>query len=413
MPAKNKFKRSFAFVAKPDCFSGMGRILVNRVALAGVLVLLGGCAKEALGPAMGPPTVKVDQPVNKRVTEFSEFTGRLEPVEMVQVRPRVTGYIDSIHFEEGQRVEKGQLLYVIDPRPFEARVNQRRAQVSQAEAELSLAEANLHRAERLIDSDAISEEELDIRRSQQLQAQADLEAAEAALESARLELSFTEVKAPIEGIADRYLVTEGNLVTGDAQNATLLTTIVPHDPIYAVFEVDERSFLRNLRSYFNGEFPGRREAGAIPVYLGLDDEEGFPREGTINFASNQLDPGTATLTVRAVFENEDEFLTPGLFARLRVPQSQEKDGVLIPQEAIGARQSIRYVWVVNDDNTAEQRQVKLGPIIDGMRLVREGLTGDETIVVSGVQFVQPGAPVKPEPAGKSGEAGSPVEGGGA
>jgi len=370
--------------------------------------MLAGCGKQGAEPPGseapgGPPTVTVDQPVKKVVTEFSEFTGRLEAVETVEVRPRVTGYIDSIHFDEGQRVERGQRLYVIDPRPFQAQVNQRKAQVSQARAAVALAEANRHRAERLIQSDAISEEELDIRRSQQLQAQADLEAAQAALESAELELSFTEVTAPIEGIADRYYVTVGNLVTGDAQNATLLTTIIPHDPVYAVFEVDERSFLRNLRSYFSGNFPGRSDTGTIPAFLGLDDEEGFPREGKINFASNQLDPGTATLTVRAVFENDDEFLTPGLFARIRVPQSREKEGVLIPLEAVGARQSLRYVWVVGEDNIAEQRRVTLGPVIDGLRLVREGLDGSETIIISGVQFVQPGAAVNPQPASRPGE----------
>ncbi|MGE9297236.1 MAG: efflux RND transporter periplasmic adaptor subunit, partial [Puniceicoccales bacterium] len=281
-----------------------------------------------------------------------------------------------------------------------AQVNQRKAQVSQAEAQMSLADANKLRAERLIESDAISEEELDIRRSQQLQAQADLEAAKASLEAAELDLSFTRVTAPIEGIADRYFVTEGNLVTGENQSATLLTTIVPHNPIYAVFEVDERSFLKNLRSYFNGNYPGRSETGAIPAYLGLDGEEGYPREGSINFASNRLDPGTATLTVRAIFDNDDGFMTPGLFARIRVPQSKEKDGILIPQEAVGASQSIRYVWVVKDDNTVAQRQIKLGPVIDGMRLVNEGLEGDETIIISGIQFVQPGAPVNPQPAPK-------------
>ena len=338
-------------------------------------------------------SVPVANPIELELTEYEDYTGRLEAVEIVDVKPRVSGYIKSIHFREGQKVQKGDLLFVIDPRPFQAQVNRLKAQVAQTEAALNLARANKNRAERLIESRAISQEEIDIRESEAYQAQADLEAAQAELKAAELDLGFTQIIAPIDGIADRYFVTLGNLVTGDL---TSLTTIMPHAPIHAYYEVDEGSFLRGVRAYFEGDQPGRGSGVKIPAYLGLDDEEGFPHEGFIDFASNQIDPDTATITIRALFENKNEFLTPGLFARIRVPVSKKKKRILIPDTSIASDQAIRYVWVVGADNTPERRQIELGPRHENYRIIRSGLTIKDRIVISGIQFMRPGISLDPQ-----------------
>ncbi|MEO0509894.1 MAG: efflux RND transporter periplasmic adaptor subunit [Verrucomicrobiota bacterium] len=359
-----------------------------------LIALLTGCGKkESVQQAPQALPVQVAAPLQKPVIEYAQFTGRLEAVEMVEVKPRVSGYIESVNFEEGEKVSKGDLLFIIDPRPFQAQVNRLKAQLQQQEAALSLAQANLKRAESLIEVAAISQEEADIRRSESLQAEADLAAAKAELEAAELDLSFTQIMAPIDGIADRFQATTGNLVTGDV---TTLTTIVPHDPIYAYYEIDERSFLAGVRRYFDGESPGRGSDVQIPAYLGLDDEDGFPHEGIIDFASNQLDPDTATITIRALFENENEFLTPGLFARIRVPVSREKERILIPDTAIGTDQNLKYVWVVSEGNTPERRIIELGPKHEGYRIVHKGLSQEDRFVVKGIQFIRPGVTLDPQ-----------------
>jgi multidrug efflux system membrane fusion protein len=368
--------------------------LTTAVAL---LTILTGCQPEtkddAISSAPKAFPVPVTQPTIKKIAEYADYTGRLEAVEIAEVRPRVSGYIESIHFAEGQMLHAGDLLYKIDPRPFQAQVNRLKAQVNQAEAALSLAQANLNRSQKLIEVNAISREEADIRKSEALQAEADLEAAIASLDAANLDLEFTQVVAPIDGIADRREVTVGNLVVA---SQTELTTIVPHKPIYAYYEVDERTFLSTARQLFKGEAVPRRNEMNIPAWLGLDDEEGFPHEGVINFASNQLNPNTATLTVRALFQNEDEFLTPGLFARIRVATSEKAERILIPDTAIGTDQTIKYVWVVKTDNSVQRRTLELGPMHQDLRIVRSGLTADERIITSGTQFIRPGMTVAPQ-----------------
>lgn len=354
---------------------------------------LSGCSESESAAAPQAPTVTVATPQVKEVTEWSEYTGRLEAVETVEVRPRVSGYIDSIRFAEGQKVKAGDLLAIIDPRPFQAQVNRLKAQVAQAEAAQQLAETNLTRAKRLIENRAISQEELDVRSSESRQTEADLEAAKAELAAAQLDLDFTRVTAPIDGIVDRHLITAGNLV----DPSTMLTTIVPHSPIYAYFEVDERSFLRDLRRH--GSTLG--SSGSVRAEMGLDDEQGFPHEGVINFTGNQLNPNTATITLRALFKNEDEFLTPGLFARVRIPAGKPDDALLIPDAAIGSDQSLKYVWVIGKDNLPERRTLELGPKFEGKRIVRSGLQADDQIVVNGIQYVRPGAPVNPVEAEKT------------
>ena len=373
---------------------------MNQQALFRILMLLSfllltACErKQTSSEGQQALSVPVANPIELELTEYADYTGRLEAVEMVDVKPRVSGYIKSIHFKEGQKVQKGDLLFVIDPRPFQAQVNRLKAQVAQAEAALKLANANKKRAERLIESRAISEEEVDIRESEAYQAKADLEAAQAELEAAELDLGFTQVIAPINGIADRHFVTLGNLVTGDL---TSLTTIIPHAPIHAYYEVDERAFLRGVRAYFEGDQPGRGSGVKIPAYLGLDDETGFPHEGFIDFASNRIDPDTATITIRALFENKNEFLTPGLFARIRVPVSKKRKRILIPDTSIASDQAIRYVWVVGADNTPERRQIELGPQHENYRIIRSGLTTEDRIVTSGIQYIRPGITLNPQP----------------
>jgi RND family efflux transporter MFP subunit len=336
----------------------------------------------------------VANPLTQEVTEWAEYTGRLEAVETVEVRPRVDGYINSINFTEGQKVKAGDLLAVIDPRPFQAQVNRLEAQVTQAEAALQLADANLKRAIRLIENKAISQEEADIRKSESLQASADVAAAEAELAAAQLDLDFTRVIAPIDGIADRHIVSAGNLVN----NSTVLTTIVPHSPIYAYFEVDERSFLRDIRRHQGDAKAGNKTNLNALAEMGLDDEPGFPHMGLIDFTSNRLNPNTATITLRALFENADEFLTPGLFARVRIPLGDAKQSVLIPDAAISSDQSLKYVWVLGKDNMPERRTIELGPKFQGLRIVRSGLSADEQIVINGIQYVRAGAPVTPQEA---------------
>ncbi|MGZ0707562.1 efflux RND transporter periplasmic adaptor subunit [Coraliomargarita sp. W4R53] len=376
----------------------MKKQLTLAVSTIAILAVLVGCDKEAAAPSAAANAalpVPVANPTVQNIAEYADYTGRLEAVEIVDVRPRVSGYIESIHFTEGQKVKAGDLLYVIDARPFQAQVNRLKAQVNQAEAALALANANLKRSQKLIEVNAISQEEADIRSSEALQAEADLAAAIASMEAAHLDLEFTQVIAPIDGIADRREVTVGNLVVA---SETELTTIVPHSPIYAYYEVDERAFLRSIRRYAKVENLGRGSDAQIPAWLGLDDETGYPHEGVINFKSNQLNPNTATLTVRALFENEDEFLTPGLFARIRVATTDKSDRILIPDTAIGTDQTIKYVWALTPENGVERRTLELGPTHEGLRIVRSGLTTEDRIIVSGIQFIRPGMTVDPQPA---------------
>ncbi|MGD7653227.1 MAG: efflux RND transporter periplasmic adaptor subunit [Verrucomicrobiales bacterium] len=360
-----------------------------------LVALLPACSDRNAQSSKKPQPFQVEfsTPLVKEIIEYADHTGRLEALEMVELRPRVSGYIQSVHFTEGQKVNKGDLLFVIDPRPFETEVSRHMALVRQNEAAFALAESNLVRGEKLVLNHSISREESEIRQSKALQAHAELQAAKANLKHAELDLEFTRVTAPITGIAGRYHATVGNLVVGEALTATLLTTIVPRSPIYAYFEVDERSLLHRTRHFFNGGQPNLLTEKNIPAYLGLEDETGFPRQGLINYRSNQLDPDTATITIRARFENEDEFLTPGLFARIRVPVSDKSERILIPDSAIGTDQAVKYVWTLNSDDKPERRTLTLGPKHENYRVVYAGLAKTDRIIVRGIQFVRPGVPL--------------------
>jgi len=363
------------------------------------LLALTGCDQQATQAkaVSPPPPVTVAKPVVKDVMEWDEFVGRYDAVESVEIRARVGGYLQSIHFRDGAMVNKGDLLFVIDPRPFKATVDDMTASVASAEARLELASAELRRIEPLVRSSAAPERQLDERRQQFRSARADLDRARAQLARARLDLEFTEVRAPIAGRISRKFVSEGNLVVGGGAGggeSTLLTTLVALDPIYFYFDVDERSYIGYMRMSQTGERASSRDT-AQPVEVALADEKTFTHRGKMDFVDNRLDAATGTMRGRAVFENKDLQLTPGMFGRLRIPGTGTYKGVLVPEEAVVTDQDRRIVYVVNAENVAVAQPVRLAQQVDGYRIVREGLKGDETIVVNGLMRVRPGAKVQP------------------
>ena len=356
----------------------------TAVALA-AMVVLSGCqrstAHSAAPVAAAPAQVTVAQVVHRPLRDWSEFTGRLEAIQSVEIRPRVSGYIDRVAFQEGARVKKNQILFRIDPRPFRAETERQYAARQRAQSELELAKANHARAQRLIGENAISREEFERLSSADSVAASDLAAATAALSAAKLNLEFTEVRAPVDGRVSRALITQGNLVSSDS----LLTTVVSDNPIYASFDSDEQTYLRYSRNAAN------RAAGVDPVYMGLADEKDFPHAGRLNFVDNQVDRRTGTIRARAIFENPDGIFTPGLFVRIRLVGRDTRDAVLIDDRAVGTDLGKKFVFVLKTDSTVDYRGVVLGPEVDGLRIVNEGLEPGEVIVVNGLQRVRPGA----------------------
>ncbi|MDJ1158516.1 efflux RND transporter periplasmic adaptor subunit [Chelatococcus sp. SYSU_G07232] len=361
-----------------------------------MLASLGACGDEAqpkkAQAAPPPPPVTVAKPLVKEIVEQDDFSGRFDAIDIVEVRARVSGYLESVAFTDGSVVKKGDLLFVIDRRPYRATLDQAEATLVSAQARLSFAESDLERAESLRKTGNISDQLLDQRRQNYLTAKAELDRAEATVREARLNYEFTEIRAPISGRIGRKLVSEGNLVNA---NQSLLTTIVSLDPIYFYFDVDERSFLAYCRAF---EVPadGVHRCKSSSVKLALTDEKEPTRVGTLDFVDNRVDQATGTVRVRAILPNKDLFITPGLFGQVRVPGSKPYQGVLVPDEAIATDQERRLVWVVGDDGGVSARPVRPGPRIDGYRVVRQGLKGDETIVINGLQRVRPGAKVTPQ-----------------
>jgi RND family efflux transporter MFP subunit len=354
--------------------------------------LLSACGRnEAAVPQAAPaPQVTVAQAISRKVTEFDEFTGRFEAVERVEIRPRVSGYISSLNFTDGSEVKKGDVLFVIDPRPYVAERDRARAQLAQARSQLVLAKSERERATKLLSQHAISQEELDTRSAGDEEAQANVAAAQAALDAAALNLEFTRVTAPISGRISRALVTSGNFVSN---GQTLLTTLVSLDPIYVTFDGDEQAYLKyakRAREAAHGAADGTRD----PVQVGLADENGYPHQGTMVFVDNALDPATGTIRNRALLDNHERVFTPGLFARIRLLGGLQHEAVLVNDSAIGTDQTVRYVLVVGAGSKVEYRPVQLGPVIDGLRVVQSGLAPGETIVVNGLQRVRPGAQVQ-------------------
>jgi RND family efflux transporter MFP subunit len=326
------------------------------------------------------------------ITEWDDYTGRFVAKQRVDVRARVSGYLDSVHFSEGQTVEVGQLMFVIDPRPFEAEVARARAEVDRVETTLKVANLEFERSERLESSRAMSRETMEERRASRDAARAEVEAARAQLRAAELELSFTEVRAPMSGRASDIRIDVGNLISGGAADSTLLTTIVLLDPIELEFEGSESEFLRYTRLDTAGTRHSSRDT-PNPVEARLMDEDEWVHKGVMTFVDNEIDPLTGTMRGRATFPNPDHVLLPGMFARARLYGSGEHEAILIPDAAVMADQATKLVMVVNSENVIEPKPVILGPLIDGLRVVRSGLTGSERIVVNGLLRAQPGRKV--------------------
>jgi RND family efflux transporter MFP subunit len=362
--------------------------------VTGALACVSACTKSA-PQAAAPPEVSVAQVIEKPVKDWDEFTGRLQAVETVEIRPRVSGYIDKVAFTEGSLVKSGDLLFVIDPRPYQAEYGRAAADVKRFKTALELARIELVRVQRLRDSGAVSEEELDQRKSSVAQGEANVAGSEAALETASLNLNFTRVTSPIAGRVSRAEVTRGNLVTGGNNGGTLLTSVVSMDPIYLYFDGDEQAYLRYTKMARSGERQSSRDT-ANPVQVGLADEEGFPHAGTVDFVDNQLNPQTGTIRARAVLPNKDGQFTPGMFARVQLLGSGEYTAILIEDRAVNTDQNQKYVLLLGANNQIEYRKVKLGRVINGLRVVHEGLKPGDVIVVNGAQRVHPGITVTPQ-----------------
>jgi multidrug efflux system membrane fusion protein len=368
----------------------MGKLhtLAGLLAAAGLAgAVLTGCADanskdEAAAPAAPPVSAAVV--LEKPVAETQEFSGRLEAVETVEIRPRVSGYITAVNFRPGAEVKKGEVLFVIDPRPYQAEADRAGAAAGAARARADLARLELQRAERLLADKAIAQREFDEKAAAQKELDASARAAQAQYEAARLNLAYTRITAPIDGRVSKAEITLGNLVDASA----VLTSVVSTDRIYASFDGDEQTYLR----------VGARAQRAQPavVKVGLANEEGFPHEGRLEFVDNQLDARTGSVRMRATLPNPDRALAPGLFARVQVGSPVASKAIVINDRAVGTDQSRKYVVVVGADGKAEYRQVALGPVVDGMRVVRSGLKAGEKIVVGGLQRVRPGSPVTPQ-----------------
>ncbi len=368
------------------------RLLTLSALLIGSLFT--GCGKQAQPPTP-LPVVSVTQPVVREVVEWDEYIGRLESPETVEVRARVSGYLDKVHFKEGKEVKKGDLLFTIDPRPYQAEFDHANAEYERAVSQTDLAKNDFERAKRLIATKAISEEDYDTKSKTYTAVQAAVRSAKATLDSAKLNLEFTQIHAPIDGRISRAVVTEGNLISSGVagSGATLLTTIVSLNPLYLYGDADERSVLKYLHLRREGTRVSARDE-LIPAEMGLADEAGFPHKGYMDFVDNRIDPGTGTMRARGVFSNEDHSLSPGFFGRIRIPGSGKYPALLIPDRALGSDQAQKFVYVVNAEKKVEFRPVKIGPMIDGLRVVKEGLKPGEQIVIEGLLRVRPGIVVE-------------------
>ena len=369
--------------------------------LAAAPLLLTACGNDAAQAAAAQgapaaPQVTVAEVVKRSITDFSEFSGRIEAIERVELRPRVSGTIESVSFREGAEVKKGDVLFVIDPRPYEAKLKGARAELERAQSARRQAKTERERAEKLLALRALSQEEFDARTAGSEKADADVQAAQAAVDAAALDLTFTQVRAPIAGVVGKAEITAGNFVNS---GQTLLTRLVSPDPVYVRFEGDEAAYLRRAQA--------QRASGnarqAQQVWIGLANETGHPHQGTLVFTDNELDTATGTITARAKLENHDRLFTPGLFARVKVGEGDSHDAVLVRDSAVGTDQNRRFVYVVTPENTVEYRAVQLGALVDGLREVRDGLVPGDAVVVNGLQRVRPGAPITPEHVAMTGD----------
>ena len=379
------------------------RPLVLALGAAGIAALIAGCsdatgkAAEGQTQAQAGPPVSAATVLEKRVAETQEFSGRLEAIDRVEIRPRVSGFITSVNFKPGAEVKKGDVLFVIDQRPYQAEYDRAEAAAKSARAKAELAKIELARAEKLLGDKAIAQREYDERAAGLKELDATARAAEAQADAARLNLGYTRVVSPIDGRVSKAEITLGNLVDASA----VLTSVVSLDRIYASFDGDESTYLR---------VSGQSHAGEpVQVRVGLANEDGFPHEGKLEFVDNQLDTRTGSVRMRATFENKDRSMAPGLFARVQIGGGSEKDTILITDRAVGTDQSRKFVFVVGKEGKAEYREVSLGPVVDGLRVVRSGLKPGEKVVVNGLQRVRPGAPISAQTVPMVASAGVPAK----
>lgn len=370
--------------------AGLRRI-VPAIVLA---VSLAGCGKDEETAVAGPLPVTVATPTQRTTTDWDEFTGRFDAIQQVQVRARVTGFVTKVAFTDGAAVKAGDLLYEIDSRQYEAAVDQAQGQLDDAKAKVNLAQKELDRATTLIKTQAISENIVDQRSQALAAAQASTLQAVGGLKQAKLNEEYTKVVAPIDGRISRHLVTVGNLVQGSESGATLLTSIVSMNPIYVYFDMDEATYVRNSRLWFEGKRPSSRNT-ANPVMITLVGENKPSHDGKMDFLDNRLDVGTGTLRGRAVVNNQDLSILPGQFGRVRVVASGAYEALLVPDVAVANDQSRKIVMVVKSDDTVEARPVTLGPLDNGLRVIKEGLKPDDRVIVDGLQRARVGAKVAP------------------
>ena len=378
-----------------DGISGLGDNARSAIA---ALFSFGPSTTKSKGSTPPPaPELTVSQPIARDIIEWDEYLGRFDAVEEVKMQARVSGYLTNVNFTDGQNVNAGDLLFTIDPRPFERAVEQAKAQLDQTKVQVSNAALDVDRGRPLLKREIISRKTFDDRENLVREAKAAVKVAEARVKTAELELSFTRILAPISGRIGRALVTPGNFVSGGGTDSgsTILTTIVTQDPIYIYFDVSENNALKYQRLAGASSNGGSGLVGAA-VGIGLPDEEGFPHDGKLDFLDNRLDVGTGTLRARAVVPNPTGLLSPGMFARVRLQGSPEYEAILLPDEAIGTDQTSRYVWVVGPDDIPVRKTVKLGPIIDGLRVVRKGVEPDDWVVTKGQQRIRPHMKIVPK-----------------
>jgi membrane fusion protein, multidrug efflux system len=377
--------------------NGLSSLRIGSALVLGFCLGLAGCTPApSVAPAPAPTPVMVSYPVERDVTDYGDFTGRTAAVDSVEVRARVWGYLDKVNFSEGALVKKGDVLFEIDPRTYQAALHQAEGNLASVEARLKRLDGDLARAQQLVGKGAMSREEHDRIAGDRGETAASIRALQAAVGRAKLDLAFTKVTAPISGRVSRYNVTVGNLVqSGDQGGGTVLTTIVSVDPVYVYFDVDERTVLRVRQLIREGKAKSARET-EWPVSLGLSADEGYPHQGTIDFVDNQVNPRTGTLRVRAIFPNKDEAISPGFFARVRVPVGFPRQALLVTDRAIDNDQGQKILYVVNDNNEVASRPIRVGALHDGLRAIEDGLRPGEPIIVTGLQQVRPGVTVEPK-----------------
>jgi RND family efflux transporter MFP subunit len=370
---------------------------IGPVLFLGLCLGTAGCARAPSGaPAAAPAPVPVSYPVERYVTDYTDFTARTAAVDSVEVRAHSWGYLDKVNFQEGALVKKGDVLCEIDPRPYQALLNQAKAKVAQDEAQLTFDEAEYQRNLHLIRTGSVSQSDLDKSSAARGVDIANIAADKAMVASRKLDLDYTKVIAPVSGRVSRYVVTVGNLIqSGDQNGGTLLTTIVSVDPMWAYFDVDEHTVLRVRRLIREGKATSARD-GEVTVWLGLANEDGYPHRGTINFVDNQVNPRTGTLRLRGMFPNQDEALSPGYFARVRVPIGFPHQALLVSDRALDTDQGQKVVYVVDKDNKVVSRPVRLGALHDGLREITGGVKAGERVIVNGLQQVRLGITVEPK-----------------